>query len=42
MDDGSIDYYYNDIYDYYDDARAGAIKSNTFEILDCNDLFLYT
>jgi len=23
MDDGSIDYYYNDIFDYNDDARAG-------------------
>ena len=37
MDDGSIDYFYNDIFDYNDDARAGAIKSNTFKILDCCD-----
>ena len=39
MDDGSIDYYYNDIFDYNDDARAGAIKSNPFKTLDGWDLF---
>ena len=41
MDDGSIDYYFNDIFDYNDDARAGAIKSNTFKTLDGWDLHLY-
>ena len=30
MDFGSPDDYYSDIFDYYNDARAGKIISNTF------------
>ena len=37
MDFGSPDDYYSDIFDYYNDARAGMIIFNTFEIFHCND-----
>ena len=37
MDFGSPDDYYSDIFDYYNDARAGMIIFNSFEIFHCND-----